>query len=252
MPDRIKACSGPARRDIAPLFAGWDSCLVRACLQGEMGQAWALGTDSAQLLLGDFCFFAGRPRRALAKNCHRDTLILVPLCRDWDRLLQALWGPALHPGLRYALQSPPADFFRARLPALARCPSGFSLAPINERLFHMARAQAWSADLCSQFPDYAAYRARGLGFAVLDGQGRLAAGASSYARDKQGIEIQVDCALPYRRRGLATACSARLILACLDMGLHPGWDAQNPASLALAEKLGYRFSHSYPIFELKK
>lgn len=47
------------------------------------------------------------------------------------------------------------------------------------------------------------------------------------------------------RRGLATACAARLLLACLERGLYPSWDAANPASAALAEKLGYRPAGAY-------
>ena len=45
-------------------------------------------------------------------------------------------------------------------------------------------------------------------------------------------------------------CSAALILACLRRGWYPSWDAQNPASLSLAEKLGYHFSHAYVAYEV--
>ncbi len=52
-----------------------------------------------------------------------------------------------------------------------------------------------------------------------------------------------------RGQGLATAASAALLLACLDRGLYPSWDAHTRQSLALAEKLGYRYSHAYPAYE---
>ena len=55
-----------------------------------------------------------------------------------------------------------------------------------------------------------------------------------------------------RRRGLARACAARLILECLDRGLYPAWDAHNKASLALALKLGYHFDKEYEAFEICK
>nr|WP_326186254.1 GNAT family N-acetyltransferase [uncultured Oscillibacter sp.] len=51
-----------------------------------------------------------------------------------------------------------------------------------------------------------------------------------------------------RRRGLALARGARLILACLDRGLYPSWDAHPPASLALAERLDHALSHPCPAF----
>lgn len=43
---------------------------------------------------------------------------------------------------------------------------------------------------------------------------------------------------------------AKLILECLEEGLYPSWDAQNKWSVALAEKLGYHFSHEYVAYEI--
>ena len=33
--------------------------------------------------------------------------------------------------------------------------------------------------------------------------------------------------------------------------LYPSWDAQNKASVHLAEKLGYEFSHEYVVYEVE-
>ena len=54
----------------------------------------------------------------------------------------------------------------------------------------------------------------------------------------------------YRRRGLAAACSAKLILECRRRGWYPSWDAQNLWSVALAEKLGYHLDHEYTAYEV--
>ena len=64
-----------------------------------------------------------------------------------------------------------------------------------------------------------------------------------------GIEIEIDTKEECRRRGLALACGARLILECLDRGLYPSWDAANLDSVRLAEKLGYRFDRAYTAYE---
>ena len=109
----------------------------------------------------------------------------------------------------------------------------------------------WSADLCSQFKDYEDYRKRGLGVAAFDNK-ILAAGASSYTVYKEGIEIEVDTREDYRRKGLALCCAAQLILDCLERSLYPSWDAQNPASVALSEKLGYHFDKEYTAYEVYK
>ena len=67
-----------------------------------------------------------------------------------------------------------------------------------------------------------------------------------------GIEIQVGTKPEFRRQGLALACSAQLILACLSRGLYPSWDAQNKASVILAERLGYHFDFEYVAYEVMK
>lgn len=96
---------------------------------------------------------------------------------------------------------------------------------------------------------YSDYAARGLGVGAVIG-GRLVSGASSYVAYRSGIEVEIDTMEPFRRQGLASACAARLILECIKRGLYPCWDAQNKASLSLAEKLGYRADAAYPAYEL--
>ena len=78
----------------------------------------------------------------------------------------------------------------------------------------------------------------------------MVAGASSYSRYNDGIEIEIDTKTEHRRKGLASVCGAKLILECLDRDLYPSWDAQNMWSVGLAEKLGYHYSHTYTAYEI--
>lgn len=60
---------------IAPLFDGWNETMVWSCLQGCMGNAWADNIEnskSAQIITGDFCFFAGIPNIELVRNIPSD------------------------------------------------------------------------------------------------------------------------------------------------------------------------------------
>ena len=103
----------------------------------------------------------------------------------------------------------------------------------------------------SNFASFREYERHGVGFvAIKSGDGSLAAGASSYSAYKGGIEIEIDTREDFRRQGLATAAAAGLILECLHRGLYPSWDAANLWSVALAEKLGYTFSHEYTAYEV--
>ena len=106
---------------------------------------------------------------------------------------------------------------------------------------------SWNRDLVSQYPVWDTYQALGLGVAVLRGK-TLVAGASSYASFDGGIEIEIDTKPEERRRGLARACGAALILECLDQNLYPSWDAHDAVSLSLARQLGYQPDKPYLTF----
>ncbi len=60
---------------IAPFFSGWEETLILTCLQGCMGYAIADDNENptaAQIIAGDFCFFAGTPDVCLAAQApHR-------------------------------------------------------------------------------------------------------------------------------------------------------------------------------------
>lgn len=242
--------SDPSRA--AALFGGWQEAIVWSCVQGVMGDVFVDDPErpaAAMAQLGDFRFFAGRPDRALAGAAPDGFCILVPQDEAWAGCIKRVWGVEARPITRYAIRKDTV-FDRARLSAAAAVlPEGYTLRTMDEALFGQCRAAAWSRDLVSQFPDYVAYQRLGLGVVVLK-DGCIVAGASTYARYADGIEIEIDTEESERRQGLAYACAARLILDCLARGLYPSWDAHNLASAALAEKLGYRLDHPYPAFEI--
>ena len=237
----------------APLFDGWEETLIWSCLDGSMGELYgddALRPQSAAALLGDFAFFAGKPCRELIARMERPFLILTPQNEDWSREMEAVYGPKVRRTERYAFDKNPDAF---SIPDLERAasslPAGYALVPIDENYFHWCAGQDWSRDFVSNFSDYADYARRGLGVLALR-DGVPAAGASSYSVYSGGIEIEIDTRREYRRQGLARACGSKLILACLERGLYPSWDAQNLISVALAKQLGYRFRGAYPVYEL--
>lgn len=240
-----------------PLFAGWPEAILWSCLQGVMGAVYAEGDcapASAVAALGDFCFFGGTPSPALAAfrppECGGPFAILVPPDARWSALLARTHAARARSAQRYAIKKEAGIFNPGLLRHyVASLAPGYALEPIGRALYERCMAQDWSRDLVAQFPDYAAYRRLGLGMAVTR-DGLPVSGASSYCAYRGGIEIEIDTHRDHRRRGLATACGAGLILECLRRGLYPSWDAHNPGSVALAEKLGYHFDHAYPVLEV--
>ena len=241
----------------AALFGEWEETLIWSCLQGIMGNVYADDLNSptaAMAVIGDFTFFAGKPNLELVSHkpdrCKRDFMIMVPQTESWKDMIVRFYGEKAKVVSRYAIKKEPDVFDRGKLEkAAASLPEGFTLSMIDERLYHLCRAEAWSADLVSQFPDYEKYRELGIG-AVVCRDGLPVSGASSYSRYRDGIEIEIDTREDFRRKGLARVCGAKLILECLKRNLYPSWDAQNKASVSLAEKLGYHFSHAYTAVEI--
>lgn len=241
------------REKIAPLFAGWEETFLWSYLQGYMGYAVTDGNRkpaSAQIVVGDFCFFAGVPNAALAARAAAS--IMVPQTEQWGGLLEAVWGARAEKALRYAMKKEENNFSVSRLTEYAAAlPPEFTLRLFDERLYEEALGERWSRDLCAQFASWGDYRRRGLGVSVTCG-GRLAAGASSYLVYSGGIEIEIDTKPELRRNGLAAACGARLMLECFDRGLYPSWDAHDLRSAALAEKLGYLVERPYVVYIKKE
>lgn len=250
-----------ARKRVAPLFANWEETLIWTALEGMMGQVLVLdeakaAPKAAVCQTGDFVFLAGdataQEAKALLlamKNRLKDRFaILTPQDEKWSMLIQQVFGQKAKTGERYAIRKDASVFNREHLLQLAqRLPQGVSLEPIQGALYDMALSLDWARDFCTLFASKEDYARRGLGIVALH-NGEMIGGASSYIRYREGIEIEVQTRSDWRRKGIASACCARLILNCLDAGLYPSWDAANRESVALAEKLGYREKGMYPVW----
>lgn len=240
------------------LFGNWEETLIWSCLQGIMGKIYGNDSDhptAAMSLLGDFAFFAGEPDTELVSYkpdwCKQDFIIMVPQSEGWKHAITKFYDDKAKVVSRYAIKKEPDIFDKRKLETIVSAlPEEYELRMIDEPLYQMCRFESWSADLVSQFPAYEDYRRLGLGAVILKNN-MIVSGASSYSRYQEGIEIEIDTKKEYRRRGLAYVCGAKLILECLKRNLYPSWDAQNRESVALAEKLGYHYSHAYTAIEVR-
>ena len=235
----------------AAIFSGWNETLLASCLHGMMGAVYLDGSAAAAYL-GDLVLYAGTPSEALLEFQpvpESGSVIMTPGSQAWEQLIEKVYGEKAKKITRYATRKD-TRFHREHLEVIkARLPRGFSLGLLDEDTFRYCRKNEWCRDWVSQFASYADFRLRGLGM-VVKKHGIPVSGASSYWIYPGGIEIQIDTHEEFRRKGLASVAAAGLILECLDRGLYPSWDAANPWSLALAEKLGYTFSHAYTAYEV--
>ena len=237
---------------IAPFFSGWNETLIWSCLQGCMGYCITDEPEcptAAQLVVADFCFFAGIPNNELVAQAAAP--ILVPQNKQWEEAIASVWGSQVEKNLRYAIKKEP-DVFQIDLLTeyTHSLRDGYELHMIDEKIYDSVMKYDWSRDFCSQFLNYADYQKRGIGV-VVTYQNLPVSGASSYTVYDGGIEIEIDTMPNHRKKGLATVCGAKLILECLSRGLYPSWDAFDLRSVSLAEKLGYHLDHPYTVFTKK-
>ncbi len=243
--------------NVSSLFGKWEETLIWSCLQGIMGKIYADDLNkptAAMAVIGDFTFFAGKPSIELVSYkpvwCTQNFMIMVPQNEHWKSIITQFYGEKAKIVSRYAIKKESHIFDKKKLEkAITSLPEQYTLSMIDERLYQMCKTETWSADLVSQFSGYEKYHELGIG-AVICKNSLIVSGASSYSRYREGIEIEIDTREEYRRKGLAYICGAKLILECLKRNLYPSWDAHNKCSVALAEKLGYHYSHAYTAIEI--
>ena len=193
----------------------------------------------------DGIFLAGEPDRELVEYSELGDDALHPQNEAWEKLIKECW-PEAQPTIRYAIHRC-KDFDRDKLQSFVDAlPKGYEIRRIDSEIYDLIL----SADdddleyLIGDFETKEAFLEKGRGFVVLK-DGSVVAGASSEYCYRNGIEVEIDTVRSERRKGLATAVGAKLILSCLDDGLEPVWDAANLISVHLAEKLGYQFDCEY-------
>lgn len=242
---------------IRPLFNGWKETLIYSCLDGSMGRAYTdnlENPESAQIIIADLCFFAGKVKESLIKHKPKDRIstfiIMTAREEEWKKAIQDYYKENAKKVTRYAIKKEPDVFDQEKLQEIVdRGSKQFELKLIDEECYNQIKGMPWAVDWCSSFKSYSDYKSRGIGVVAIK-DGKIVSGASSYTVYNGGIEIQIDTEPTYRRKGLALACGARLILECLKKGIYPSWDAQNKGSVALAEKLGYHVDFEYDAFEI--
>lgn len=239
------------------IFGDWEETIIYSCVQGVMGDIYVddeINPKSAMAILGDFCLLGGVPNSEVAmykpENFKNNFIIMVPQNDEWARLIEQCYGYRAKSVIRYAIKKEKDIFDVKKLEsAVASLPEGFKIKMIDEDIYNAVLEEEWSKYLVLQFDSYDIFKSLGIGVVAMY-KDDIVAGASSYSRYKEGIEIEIDTKEEYRRKGLAYACGAKLILECLKRGLYPSWDAQNKWSVGLAQKLGYTFDHEYCAFEM--
>lgn len=222
-----------------------DCCFDNPLAQGSFWVDRLEQPQQAAVLLGDFLFLQGRADCTFLRQAVVQNGLLLMGKQDWLDCAKKSFVQTKE-YLRYRFDGSNLLQNREKLRAWRDClPRGMKLQKIDEEWFARCRQEEWMRDFVSQYRSFEEYRSTAGGWLLLAGE-RPVSGASCYLSSRKGFAIQVQTDEQHQGHGYAKIVSAALILEGLRLGLYPDWDADNPASAALAQSLGYRLQQSYP------
>lgn len=225
---------------------------IDCAIEGQLGRALVDSVASPTVFaitVGPFWYFAGEAEGPAAEALMRALPafgLLMPSMPGWHERAQAVFGPDLRGFPRYSFTTERLN--AAHLQALlATSPHGSHTRAVDAALAAQLAAGAEPLLDVADFGSAEDFVARSVGYTLLLEGGPIGAAYGSLVNSRS-LEVSVFVAEPYRRQGVATALAACLVLECLRRGLRPNWDAANPESCALAEKLGFVAAGTYQAF----
>lgn len=223
---------------------------IDCVVEGQMGRAFSDDPESPtafRVSIGPFWYFAGDADgpggRALLAEWPPYHL-LMPSPPGWAAAAREMFGERLVAFPRYSFSA--AGLSESHLEnVLAGSPHRARVValdgPLVERLSGSGHLEIEDFDSPADFVE------RSLGFVAFESDAIMGLAYGSLACSR-GIEVSLFVEEAYRRQGVATALAGRLLLECVHLGRRPNWDAANPESCALAEKLGYVGAGTYDAF----
>jgi len=219
-----------------------------------MGKAFADDSKDPKafkIAVGPFSYFAGDVRSAGAREMIKDLSphpLLMPSTAGWIDLAKEIHGEKLVLFPRYSFSSENLSVEHLDH-LLANSPFKDAIQRIDTAVARQALAvQDGVVDL-SDFDSAEDFVERGIGFRLMSNESMMGAGYSSLVGSK-GIEVSLFVFPEHRRKEVATALACKLLKWSLEHDMDPHWDAANPESCTLAEKLGYVQTETYDAYYL--
>ncbi|MDD3242582.1 MAG: GNAT family N-acetyltransferase [Eubacteriales bacterium] len=217
--------------------------LLKACQSGAFGKA--LPYEGGALCEAGFIYLLGEPAVPLLAE-HMDgwrSRMFICTTTAWQHVLTRSY-PELTPWQRWQMTPlAPRQMDGSKLRALASAlPPGYRLAPFGAQEFarHPFGHGSTYATAC-------AFARQGAGAAVYHGS-EIVSSAASFITFSEETELDISTLPAHRRRHLGLACAAAMLLTCGEKGLTVHWDAQNFASKAMAEQLGFSLASPYTAY----
>ena len=245
------------RESIADLCKDSRISLVRAAAEGR-GRAFVPTLDSPSfclVLTGGFSYLVGMPPRGeasidlyhlLARECGETSI----LAEDelWDNWVEKRFAGAFRTVSCYLLRAP--EGMKAEtLQQRTKLDETYQLRPLTIRLLERLREFSFSENLMSSFASQEAFETYGRGYVVLRDNEPVSA-CLAYVHSEEIMDVKAATEKAFRRRGLASAVGASLLLSFRESERLPDWDTDSLFSASLGERLGYHAEREYKVYQI--
>ncbi|MCL2591891.1 MAG: GNAT family N-acetyltransferase [Defluviitaleaceae bacterium] len=244
---------------IKPLFCNTNGTFVKSYFDGYHGVGLVDNSNNptyAQIIVGPFKYIAGSiPNKQessmfleyIPLNYKYNYFSIIPIEELWSDTIKNVYKYRYQERTRYAFQHM-NEFDIKKLNQYARFSD--SVIPIDKKMYETLTNDVELQDLIGIFTNYDDFSKNGFGY-CLKHDNVIIAGASSYSRYLNGIEIQINVLKRYKKQGLGLLCGAVLMLNCIKKGLYPSSDSANEDGLLISKALGYKFKNEYKIFDVR-
>ena len=215
---------------------------IECILEGQMGRAFVDDVQhpaAFKIEVGPFFYFAGDATSSGAYTMLENIVpytLFMPSSPGWIRAAKEMYDKRLIGFNRYSFSSQQISY--------EHLDHFCQILAFRGKVRQMDLAFAvklWEQDHFIDLSDFDSpedFVQRGIGF-YLENSGTVIGAAYSSLVCSKGIEVSLFVLEDYRRQGIATILASRLLKWCLSNNVDANWDAANPESCRLAEKLGY-------------
>jgi GNAT superfamily N-acetyltransferase len=225
---------------------------IDCVVEGQMGEAYAddpLHPTAFRISVGPFWYFAGDAhspggRRLMSEFPAYN--LLMPSPDPWTDVAKEMFNGRLQTNTRHRFSG--ENLSVEHLASLRDAAgSAVQILAIDSVVGARLSAQGVGYFDISDFESAEDFAQRGLGYCAMSDNQVIGVAYSSLVCSR-GIEVSIFVEEDYRRRGVATALAASLLATSLGLGLYPNWDAANPESVTLAQKVGYDIVGPYEAY----
>ncbi len=204
------------------------------------------------------CYLAGNRKaenlKELLVKIPEKAFIYVP-SQEWERCLKTQWTYfGYFPRTELSAKNISLQRIRRLLNSL---PEGFQMKKVDIEVANQILSQKFSnhwVGVINYFGSPEKFDEEGIGYCIQEDEkiASLVMGFKASVPITQSLEIAIATHPDYQGRGFATLVSAKLIEYILKKGIEPHWDAANPLSVKLAQKLGFTDPEPYRCYYWRK